>query len=68
MYLARRQLQDPQRLVDLEQQLEAQMTETLAQAADAGYSAAEVLMVFKVVCERQHKALSEDPDPADDPE
>jgi hypothetical protein len=67
MNLARRGLDDPERLVELEQQLEAHMAEVLAEAADAGYSSAEVLMAFKVVCERQHHALAEDPDPADDP-
>jgi len=68
MNLARKPLEDPQRLVELEQQLEAHMSEVLAEAADAGYSSAEVLMAFKIVCERQHAALSEDPDPADDPD
>ena len=67
MKLARRVLSDPQRLVELEQQLETQMTEILAEAADAGYSTAEVLMAFKIVCDHQHHALAEDPDPADDP-
>jgi hypothetical protein len=67
MQLARRPLHDPERLVELEQQLEEHMTELLAEAADAGYSSAEVLMAFKVVCDRQHKALEEDPDPSDDP-
>lgn len=67
MKLARRGLEDPNRLVELEQQLETHMSEVLAEAADAGYSSAEVLMAFKVVCERQHAALAVDPDPADDP-
>ena len=66
MKLARRRLEDPQRLVDLEHQLEEHMSELLAEAADAGYSSAEVLMAFKVVCDRQHKALEEDPDPAEE--
>lgn len=67
MKLARRNLEDPNRLVELEQQLETHMSEVLAEAADAGYSSAEVLIAFKVVCERQHAALTADPDPADDP-
>jgi hypothetical protein len=67
MNLARRGLEDPERLVELEQQLETKMAEVLAEAGDAGYSSAEVLVAFKLVCERQHKALLEDPDPADDP-
>jgi hypothetical protein len=67
MKLARLALSDPQRLVELERQLEEHMGEVLAEASDVGYSAAEVLMAFKIVCERQHKALIEDPDPAEDP-
>lgn len=66
MNLARRSLDDPHRLVELEQQLEQHMSEVLAEAADAGYSSAEVLMAFKLVCERQHRALELDPDPAED--
>lgn len=67
MKLQRPALDDPDRMVELERQLEDQMSELLAEAADAGYSMAEVLMAFKVVCDRQHQVLSEDPDPADDP-
>lgn len=67
MKLARRALEDPNRMVELEQQLESHMDNLLAEAADAGYSTAEVLMAFKIVCDRQHAALAEDPDPADDP-
>ena len=67
MKIARRTLEDPNRLVELEQQLESNMSEVLAEAADAGYSSAEVLMAFKLVCERQHAALTADLDPADDP-
>ena len=37
MKLARRLLEDPNRLVDLERQLESHMSEVLAEAADAGY-------------------------------
>jgi hypothetical protein len=67
MKLARRALADPERLVELERQLERHMSEVLAEAADAGYSTAEVLMALNIVCDRQHMALSEDPDPAEDP-
>jgi len=66
MKLQRRALDDPERLVELEHQLEEQMTELLAEAADAGYSMAEVLIAFKIVWERQQTALSYHPDPADD--
>lgn len=67
MKLARRHLEDPERLVELELHLEEHMNELLAEASDAGYSTAEVLMAFKIVCDRQHTALAEDPDPAEDP-
>jgi hypothetical protein len=67
MKLGRRPLQDPNRLVELEQQLEAHMSDVIAEAADAGFSSAEVLMALRVVCERQHVALSADPDQSDDP-
>ena len=66
MKLARRLLDDPERLVELERQLEDHIAETLAEAADAGYSTAEVLMALKLVCERQYTALANDPDPAED--
>jgi hypothetical protein len=67
MKLARGAQDDPERLVELEKQLDQHMTEILSEASDAGYSTAEVLMAFKMVCERQYTALAEDPDPADDP-
>lgn len=67
MKLGRRPLQDPNRLVELEQQLEAHMSDVIAEAADAGFSSAEVLMALRVVCERQDVALSADPDQSDDP-
>jgi hypothetical protein len=67
MKLARHGLDDPQRLVELEQQLEEQIVETIAQAGDAGYSAAEVLIALKLVCERPYTAQMEYPDPVDDP-
>lgn len=67
MNLALRTTDDPERLVELQQQIEQHMNELLAEAADAGYSSAEVLMAFRVVCDRQHKALEADQDQADDP-
>jgi len=66
MKLARRMPDDPERLVELERQLENHISETLAEAADAGYSTAEVLMALKLICERQYTAIAEDPDPAED--
>lgn len=68
MKLARRALDDPERTVELERELETHMNELMAEATDAGYSPGEVLIAFKIVCERQYTALVEDPDPADDPE
>ena len=66
MKLARRMPDDPERLVELERQLENHISETLAEAADAVYSTAEVLMALKLICERQYTAIAEDPDPAED--
>ena len=66
MTISHRGQEDPNRLVELEQQLETHISELFAEAADAGYTTAEVLMAFKVVCDRQHTALAEDPDPAED--
>lgn len=65
MQLARRGLDDPSRLVELEQQLEAETAMLAAEAVDAGYSMAEVLVALKIVCDRQHAALKADPDLAD---
>ena len=67
MKLARRKVDDPERLIELEQQLHAQMDELLAEAADAGYSTAEVLTAFKTVCERQHTASAKDLHPENEP-
>jgi hypothetical protein len=67
MKLARHGLDDPQRLVELEQQLEEQIVETIAQAGDVGYSAAEVLIALTLVCKRPYTAQTEYPDPVDDP-
>jgi len=57
--LQRCALDDPHQLVDLERQPEDPVTEVLAEAADTGYSMAEVLIAFNLVCDRQHDALSE---------
>lgn len=67
MQLARRSLNDPERLIERERSLDAHIVELIAEAADAGYSTAEVLIALRMVCEHQHSALAEDPDPADDP-
>lgn len=66
MKLARRSLDDPERLVELEDQLDSHISEVLAEAANAGYSTAEVLIALKIVCERQYMALLEGADAADD--
>ena len=66
MKLARRALDDPERLIDLKQQLDAQLTEMLAAAAAAGYSTREVIEALGGLCAHQNQLLSEDPDPAED--
>jgi len=60
-------LNDPDRLVALEHALDSHATELIADAAEAGYSTAQVLMALKMLCERQYTAIAEEPDPAEDP-
>ena len=67
MKLARRALDDPERMNELRRQLDAQLAEILAEATDAGYSTREVIDAMSGLCSDHHTLLSEDPDPADDP-
>ena len=67
MKLARRALDDPERMKELRHQLDAQLAEMLAEATDAGYSTREVIEALSGLCAYHHTLLSEDPDPADDP-
>jgi hypothetical protein len=67
MKLARRALNDPERLHELRRELDAQLAELLAEATDAGYSSREVIDAMQGLCAHQIALLSEDPDPADDP-
>lgn len=66
MKLARRAHNDLERLLELKHQLDAHLTEMLAEATDAGYSTREVIGALSGLCS-QHRLLSEDPDPANDP-
>jgi hypothetical protein len=67
MKLARRSLDDPERLRELKEQLDLHLSEVLAEATDAGYSTREVLQALSGLCAHHHKLLEADPDPADDP-
>ena len=67
MKLARRALDDPERMTELREQLDMQLSEMLAEATDAGYSTREVLDALSGLCKNQHARLEGDPDPADDP-
>lgn len=67
MKLARRALNDPDRINDLEQEMNDRVTELLGEATDAGYSTAEALAALAAVVATQNMILREDPDPADDP-
>lgn len=67
MKLAPRALDDPERLAELKHQLDSQLSEMLAEATDAGYSTREVLDALSGLCSHQHRLLSEDADPANDP-
>lgn len=67
MKLARGALDDPERLVELKTQLDAQRTEMLAEATGAGCSTRGVIEALSGLCVHQHKLLSKDPESADDP-
>lgn len=67
LQLARRALDDPGRLTELEQAMNDRLTELVAEATDAGYSTIEALEAMSAVVSNQYAILREDPDPADDP-
>lgn len=59
---------NPDRSIELQEELDAEVSETIAEANDAGYSAEETVEALEEVVENQKRALDLDPDPADDPE
>lgn len=68
MKIARHELKDPDRSIDLQEELDAQIGETIAEANDAGYGTEETIEALEQVVKNTRIALDMDPDPADDPE
>jgi hypothetical protein len=67
MKLARRAIDDPARIRELEAAFDDRVSELLAEANDAGYSGTEAMVALKKVVTNQAAISDEDPDPADDP-
>lgn len=67
MKLARRAIDDPERMRELEATLDDRVSELLAEANDAGYSTAEATRALLKVVQNQAAISDADPDPADDP-
>lgn len=67
MKLARKALDNPDRMLELEESLDGEVAELIAEAEDAGYSAKESIKAMESVLRNQGYALGEHPDPADDP-
>ena len=65
--IARLDTSHPDRSIELQEALDRQVTEILAQVNDAGYSSEEGLDALAEVIEKARRALCVDPDPADDP-
>jgi len=68
MKLARRALNDPDRKLELEAALDDRISELIAEANDAGYSAEEAMEALEAVVRNQTMIAGNDPDPADDPQ
>lgn len=67
MKLARRAIDDPERLRELEASLDDKISELLAEANDAGYGTDEATAALLKVVNNQVVISDHDPDPADDP-
>lgn len=67
MKLARRAIDDPERIRELEASFDDRVSELLAEANDAGYATAEATRALLKVVQNQVAISNEDPDPADDP-
>lgn len=65
--IARLDTSHPDRSIELQEALDRQINEILAQVNDAGYSSEEGLDALAEVVANARKALYVDPDPADDP-
>ena len=67
MKMVRRQTDGSDQMEDLRVQLNAAISELIAQANEAGYSTRQTLEILGKLLHQQKQALTEDPDPADDP-
>jgi hypothetical protein len=66
MKLARRAIDDPERIRELEASLDDRVSELLAEANDAGYGTEEATQALLKVVRNQAVISEQDPDPADD--
>lgn len=67
MKLARRSIDDPERIRELEASFDDKVSELLAEANDAGYGVQEAISALQQVVNNQSAIAASDPDPADDP-
>ena len=67
MKLARRALDDPDRMTELEAAMDDRISELIVEANDAGYSTDEAMQALLNVSRNQAYIAGKDPDPADDP-
>lgn len=65
---AHHDMNHPDRSIDLQEELDAEVAETIAEANEAGYGTEETVEALEEVIENTKLALDLDPDPADDPE
>lgn len=67
MKLARLELTDQNRRLELEASFDDRVSELIGEANDAGYSSAEAIEALLAVVKNQSFICGKDPDPADDP-
>jgi hypothetical protein len=67
MKLARRAIDDPERLRELEASFDDKVSELLAEANDAAYGTDEATAALLKVVKNQAIIVSKDPDPTADP-
>jgi hypothetical protein len=56
------------RMQRLDEVLDSMILKIMVNLNQRGYSSAEILAALDDVCDRRHRELEEDPDPAEDPE
>jgi hypothetical protein len=63
-----RPINDPDRLIELQEGLDDMFARAVAKLNDAGFSTKEVLEALHEIVMNRWRAYDEDPDPADDSE